>query len=126
MKPFAIGAVVVGLSMMVGIGSASDGAMTVGDLQEICTATDAVSRGQCRMYILGIGQGIQLGMAIADGKTQGGRPCVPEDTPAFSMELIVKKTIGEDLMFYPKDRDLYASGFVGASLIKAYPCRKAK
>ena len=99
-------------------------AMTAGDLQEICIASDAGSKLACRFYILGITQGIDLGMSIADGKTQGGRPCVPENASASALELAVKMKLGQDLMVFPNDRKLDASGLVGAILIRTFPCRK--
>ena len=98
-------------------------AMTAGDLQEICIASDAGSKMACKFYILGITQGIDLGMNIADGKTKGGRPCVPEDASASALELTVKMKMGQDLMVFPDDRKLDASGMVGATLIKSFPCR---
>jgi hypothetical protein len=63
-------------------------------------------------------------MGIADGKTQGGRPCVPDDLPSSAIELAVKIKLGEDLMVYPDDRELDASGVVGAVLVSTFPCRK--
>jgi hypothetical protein len=42
------------------------------------------------------------------------------------MEVIVKVAIGKDLMLFPKDSDLDASGFIGGALISAFPCRRAK
>jgi hypothetical protein len=103
---------------------AQDEAMTVGDLQTICTSTDTESKSACRFYILGVTQGIDMGMSMADGKTQGGRPCVPPNASSFALEFAVKRTLGEDLMLFPNDRKLDASGFVGAAIIKTFPCRK--
>lgn len=97
--------------------------MTVGDLQQICTDASAESKSACKFYILGVAQGIRLGMSVADGKSDGGRLCLPDDVPSSGLAFLVKKNIGEILMFYPKDRALEASGFVGAALIKQYPCR---
>lgn len=105
---------------------APDNTMTVGDLQQICLASDAESKAACRFYILGIVQGIQVGMSIADGKTQGGRPCVPENTSSPALELAVKMKMGQDLMVFPDDRKLDASGFVGAIIVNTFPCRKPK
>jgi hypothetical protein len=104
--------------------SADDGAMTAGDLQEICIGSSAESKAACRFYLLGITQGISLGMSIADGKTQGGRPCIPDDLSASAIELAVKMKMGSDLMVYPDDRKLDASGLVGAILASTFPCRK--
>ena len=53
-------------------GADSGSAMTAGDLQDICTASSDESKAACRFYILGITQGVSLGMSIADGKTKGG------------------------------------------------------
>jgi len=63
-------------------------------------------------------------MSIADGKTQGGRPCVPDNRSASAIELAVKLKLGEDLMVFPDDRKLDASGVVGAILVSTFPCRK--
>ena len=103
---------------------AADNAMTAGDLQQICLGSNAESKATCRFYILGITQGIDLGMNIADGKTQGGRPCVPENISGSALELAVKMKMGQDLMVFPDDRKLDASGFVGAIIINTFPCRK--
>ena len=99
-------------------------AMTAGDLQQICIDSSAESKAACRFYLLGITQGISMGMGIADGKTQGGRPCVPDDLSASAIELTIKMKLGQELMVYPDDRKLDASGVVGAILVLDFPCRK--
>ena len=60
--------------------------MTAGDLQQICTDSKAESKAACSFYILGVVQGVDMGMSIADGKTRGGRPCVPESTPGSALD----------------------------------------
>jgi hypothetical protein len=104
--------------------AAEDKAMTAGDLQQICIDSSAESKAGCRFYLLGITQGISMGMAIADGKAQGGRPCVPDNLSASAIELAVKMKLGEDLMVFPDDRKLDASGVVGAILVSTFPCGK--
>ena len=104
---------------------ATDTAMTAGDLQQICLGSNAESKAACRFYILGITQGIEMGLSIADGKTRGGRPCVPENISGSALELAVKMKMGEDLMVFPDDRNLDASGFVGAIIVNTFPCRKS-
>ena len=104
----------------------ADGAMTAGELQQICLGADAESKSACRFYLLGIVQGMSVGMNIADGKTKGGRPCVPEDMSSSALELAVKLKMGQVLMVYPDDRNLDASGFVGAAIISTFPCRSSK
>jgi hypothetical protein len=104
--------------------SADEKAMTAGDLQEICIGSSAESKASCQFYLLGIAQGISMGMSIADGKTEGGRPCIPENLSASAIELAVKIKMGQDLMVYPDDRKLEASGLVSAALVSSFPCRK--
>jgi hypothetical protein len=104
--------------------SADEKAMTAGDLQETCIGASAESKASCRFYLLGITQGISLGMGIADGKTQGGRPCIPDNFSAPAIELAVKMKMGQDLMVFPDDHKLDASGLVGAILVSTFPCRK--
>jgi len=102
-----------------------DEAMTAGDLQQICIGSDARSKSACQFYILGVTQGISLGMSVADGKTDGGRPCVPPALNGSALELAVKMKLGQDLMVYPDDRKLDASGLIGAILVSTFPCRKS-
>src|ERR1700676_529172 len=90
--------------------ASADEAMTAGDLQEICIGSSAESKAACRFYLLGITQGISMGMGIADGKMEGGRPCIPENLSASAIELVVKIKMGQDLMVFPDDRKLDASG----------------
>ncbi|HEY1800138.1 MAG TPA: Rap1a/Tai family immunity protein [Terriglobales bacterium] len=106
--------------------TAEETAMTAGDLQQICIDSSAESKAACRFYLLGITQGISMGMEIADGKTQVGRPCIPDDLPASAIELAVKMKLGQELMVFPDDRKLDASGVVGAILVSDFPCRKPK
>ena len=103
---------------------AEETAMTAGDLQQICIGSSAESKAACQFYLLGITQGISMGMSIAEGKTQGGCPCVPENLSASAIELAIKIKMGQDLMVFPDDRKLDASGFVGAILVSTFPCRK--
>jgi len=94
--------------------------MTTGDLQELCAGTDHVSRNVCRTYILGVTQGIEIGMNIADGKTRGGRPCVPEDVSGERLEQTLTARLDEQLS--PANRNRDAADFIGAVLVRAYPC----
>lgn len=102
----------------------ADDAMTAGDLYDICTSNDSQSKSACRFYLLGIAQGIEVGMDIADGKASAGRMCLPDNTPASAIELAVKMKLGQDLAVFPNDRKMDASGFVGAALVSTFPCKK--
>jgi len=129
MKKFAV----VSLTIFAWLAVEADGAfaqdaqeMTAGDLRQICIAPDAQSKSACQFYIFGVARGIDLGMSIADGKTQDRRrPCVPSGMDSAALELAVKMKMGQDLMVFPDDGKLEASGFVGAILISTFPCRQS-
>jgi hypothetical protein len=99
--------------------------MTAGDLQQLCAGTDHVSVNVCRVYILGVTQGITLGMNIADGKTRGGRPCVPADTSGEALEESLKAKLDKHLAATPADQQREAAEVIGAVLASTYPCAPA-
>ena len=103
--------------------SASAGAVTVGDLKEMCTATDDVNVSRCTFFMLGVASVVEL---FGPEPKVKAHVCFPDGTTNAQMVFVVKKAIGEDLMFYPKDTELEAGGFVAAALSKQWPCRKAK
>jgi hypothetical protein len=100
--------------------------ITAGDLQQLCLGTDTTSKNVCRVYILGVTQGITLGMNIAAGKMKGGRPCIPEALSGDALELSVKSKLGEHLARVPADRNLDASAFIAALMVAKYPCPQPK
>lgn len=102
--------------------AAEEPAMTAGDLQELCNGSDHVSRNACRIYILGVTQGIAVGMKLADGKTRGGRPCIPDGISAEQLEQTLKTKLGEDLTASAANRNRDASAFIGTVLTQAFPC----
>ena len=113
---------VVAGAVLASMTSSAEPAMTAADLQQLCAGTDHVSVNVCRVYILGVTEGITLGMNIAAGKPAGGRPCVPRDISGDALELVVKTKL--DTLSSPADRDADASRFIGAALGTAFPCRK--
>jgi hypothetical protein len=100
--------------------------ITAGDLQQLCLGTDTTSKNVCRVYILGVTQGIRLGMNIAAGKIKGGRPCIPEALSGDALEFSVKSRLGEHLARVPADRNLDASAFIATLMVAKYPCPQAK
>ena len=90
MKPL-IAAVLPGLLLLQP--AAADPAqpvMTAGELQQLCLASDTTSKNVCRVYILGVTQGMALGLEIADGKGPLKRPCVPATLSGESLAESVK------------------------------------
>jgi hypothetical protein len=122
MKSVAMVPILIGVLLSTAASSAEQ-VMSAGDLQQLCAGSDHVSVNVCRVYILGVTEGIALGMNIAAGKTAGGRPCVPRDISGDALELVVKTKL--DTLSSPADRDADASRFIGAALGRAFPCQKA-
>jgi Rap1a immunity proteins len=104
--------------------SAEDRAMSAGDLQQLCLGTDTTSRNVCRIYILGVVQGIEVGLNIADGQLARARPCIPDSSSAEALEQAVKGKLDEDLAMTPADRDRDASRIIATAAARAFPCRK--
>jgi Rap1a immunity proteins len=103
---------------------AAETVMTAGDLQQLCRGSDTTSRNVCRIYILGITQGITIGLSMADGRTGGGRPCIPAQLSGDALETAVKTHLEHDLTARPADADMDAAQFVGSVAVKSFPCRK--
>jgi hypothetical protein len=95
-------------------------AMTASDLAQLCGGSDHVSVNACRVYILGVTQGIAVGIRMAGGKSPAGRACVPAGISADELEASVKKKLAA-LDAESGRRD--AAGFIGAALAAAFPCK---
>jgi len=99
---------------------AAEAAMTAGDLKELCAGSDHVSRNVCRIYILGVTEGIAQGLSIAGGK--GSRPCIPAGVSAEQLEETVKARLGKELSVSPARGTADAAPFLASTLADAYPC----
>jgi Rap1a immunity proteins len=121
MKASGVALTIVG-AFFTTAGSTENQAMRAADLQELCQGSDTTSRNVCRIYILGVVQGIEVGLSIADGKGLAGRPCVPDDTSAEALQATIRKKLGEHLKSSPADRGRDASAIIGAVLVKTFPC----
>jgi len=103
---------------------AGEAAMTAGDLKELCSGSDHVSRNVCRVYILGVTEGIAQGLNIAVGK--GKRPCVPDGVPAEQLEQTIKAHLEKDLSLSPERGTADAAAFLSSALAEAFPCPRPK
>jgi hypothetical protein len=114
-----IGAVLVSMT------SSAEPAMTAGDLQQLCAGTDHVSVNACRIYILGVTDGITVGVHMAANKGRAAN-CMPaEGVTAEDIAQKVKAKLDERLSASPADKDRDAAGFIGATLIAMFRCPKA-
>ncbi|HZC86095.1 MAG TPA: Rap1a/Tai family immunity protein [Steroidobacteraceae bacterium] len=103
---------------------AAEAAMTAGDLKELCAGSDHVSRNVCRIYILGVTEGIAQGLSIAGGK--GSKPCIPEGVSAEQLEETVKSRLEKELSLSPARGATDAAPFLASTLAEAFPCAKSK
>ncbi len=103
---------------------AAEAAMTAADLKELCSGSDHVSRNVCRVYILGVTEGIAQGLGIATGN--GTRACIPEGVSAEQLEKTVKARLEQDLSRSPERGSVDAAAFLGAALAEAFPCPASK
>ena len=98
--------------------------MTAGELQQLCLASDTTSKNVCRVYILGVTQGMAIGLDLADGKGGLSRPCVPDALSGDSLAESVKARIDRTLAASPKQKDTNAAKFIASLAASAYPCHK--
>jgi Rap1a immunity proteins len=115
-------ALTVAIALLAVHASAAQPAMTAGDLEQLCAGSDHVSRNACRIYILGVTQGITLGFELADSQSGRRRPCMPTGISAETLEETVKRRLAA--LGAPAERARDAAGFIGAVLTAAFPCTK--
>ena len=115
-----VSAVGVALGALAPYAHATEAAMTAGDLKELCAGSDHVSRNVCRIYILGVTEGISQGLSIAAGK--GTKACIPEGVSAERLEKSIKSRLDEDLARSPARGTADAASFLSAALAEAFPC----
>ena len=96
--------------------------VSAGDLAQFCVGTDHVSQNVCRIYILGVTQGVVLG--LGNGRGAPLRLCVPADITAETLEEAVKARIEGELRARPAAAGEDGARFIVAMLGKAYPCAK--
>lgn len=99
--------------------AAGQPAMTAGDLAQLCSGSDHVSVNACRIYMLGVTQGIAVGIHMAAAPGPASRPCVPPGISAEELETRLKKKLAA-LDADSAQRD--AAGFIGAALAGTFPC----
>jgi hypothetical protein len=95
--------------------------MTLAELKEFCAAPDKASANVCGFFILGIVEGINIAQDVAKAKQD---LCIGEASTS-AMLFAVKKNIGEDLMFFPADKDMPAVSFVTGALRTVFPCHSS-
>jgi hypothetical protein len=103
---------------------AAEAAMTAGDLKELCSGSDHVSVNVCRIYILGVTEGIAQGLSIAGGK--GAKACIPDGVSAEQLEETVKSRLEKELSLSPARATADAAPFLATTLAEAFPCHASR
>ena len=114
---------ILGLLLAQGAAAAPQ-VMSAGDLQQLCAGADHVSVNVCRVYILGVAQGIALGLNIADGKTKGARACLPDGVSAEQLEETLKQRLEKNLAASPAHAEQDAALVLASVLANTFPCPK--
>ncbi len=96
--------------------------VTAGDLQQFCVGSDHVSQNVCRIYILGVTQGVVLG--LARGRGTPAPLCVPADISAASLEQALKARLEAELHAHPAAADEDGARFILGLLAQTYPCAR--
>jgi len=111
------------LALLAANPAAGQPAMTAADLQQLCAGSDHVSRNACRIYILGVTQGIAIGLKLAAGPSAQRRPCVPTGISADTLEQTVRARLSGLGASAAGEQD--AASFIGAAVAAAFPCTPA-
>jgi len=115
-------ALAVAAALLLTAASSDEPAMTANDLAQLCGGTDHVSRNACRIYILGVTQGIEVGIRLSGGKARAGHACVPPGISAEDLEAAVKQRLAR-LDTAAGSRE--AAGLIAEVLLKSFPCARS-
>lgn len=102
--------------------AADDNAITAGDLQQLCHGSDTTSKNVCRVFIVGVVQGIQLGLDMAD--RQAARACLPGTMSAAGLESAVKTQLDQKLQATPAAQEQSAASLISTIVVRTYPCKQ--
>lgn len=94
-------------------------AMTAKDLQIMCVGLTEKMKTACDYYIFGVAEGAELEAGTVGDKTHF---CIPGGVKTDQLALIVRAGMEGDFKMHPLDANMPASSFVGAVLIRAFPC----
>ncbi len=94
--------------------------ITGAELAQFCGGSDHVSQNVCRVYILGVTQGVVLGQ----GNAAPGRAhlCVPADLDASKLEEAVKGRLAGLMQASEAAAHEDASRLIAHALAALYPC----
>lgn len=91
--------------------------MKLSDLQSLCSATTPGEA--CRFYILGVMEGTSLASGVA---RDASHFCTLAGVKQTEIAAIVKRLAAADVARFPEDATMPAVSFIGAALIRTYPC----
>lgn len=92
------------------------GGLTGNELYSACNSDSPILKQSCGKYILGIAEGLRLGVSLAGRNGD----CIPEDVRESQLVLMVQKRMKEE----PQHLHLPAAALVAASITQVFPCPK--
>ncbi|MBV8784887.1 MAG: hypothetical protein JOZ67_11925 [Gammaproteobacteria bacterium] len=95
--------------------------MSAADLRDICHSSDTTSRNVCRVYLLGVTEGITLGIEI--GRGHGAPACLPEAVSGDALQAKLRERLDAHLERSPGDAQEPAARLIAHLMARAYPCR---
>lgn len=95
--------------------------MSAADLQEICHSSDTTSRNVCRVYLLGVSEGLALGIEIGHG--HGAPVCLAEGVSGEALQERLREHLDAHLARSPGDGAEPAARLIAHLMARAYPCR---
>lgn len=118
MKPLASLATAAAALLLLTAAAPEEPAMTAGDLAQLCNGTDHVSVNACRIYMLGVTQGIAVGIRMArSGKAM--HLCVPSGIAAEDLQAALKEKLA---VLDSREQQQDAAGLIGTALAARFPC----
>ena len=107
--------------LLASVAAADENAISAGDLQQLCHGSDTTSKNVCRVFIVGVVQGIQLGLDMAD--RQAARACLPGSVSAAGLESAVKTQLDQKLQATPAAQEQSAASLISTIVVRTYPCK---
>lgn len=94
-------------------------AMTVRELQVACVGMTDRTKATCEDYILGVVDGAVFEASLVGDKAHF---CVPGGISGDKLVLLIRTAMDGDVKAHPQDSSMSAVPFIGAVMMKVFPC----
>ena len=113
--------IVVLMACALAVPAASAVELSAGELRTYCASPDSELRRRCSFYILGVSEGLSLGVGLAKDSTI---VCMPPNMSEAQLVATFQRTADALAIAYPSDMQASAASIVSAALRHEYPCGK--